>query len=92
MLHKSLTFEQYFIRPFWLGLKPIVQSTKQKQQKKRNHTGSFTKEQGKELSSNESDLESIQISSLRMKTLEENTWEGKQESDSNIEVDFTVNK
>ena len=61
-----------------------------KEAKKKNNTGSFIKET--ELCNDKSDLKFIQITSLRMKTLEEESLEEQQESDSNIEVEITMNE
>ena len=65
----------------WFGLK-LRESVKHeaKVRGKGQWYGKFTKEQETKLRSNESDLEGIQISPARMKTLEENTLKGKQDS------------
>ena len=61
-------------------------------EKRKNDTGNFAKEQEAEFNSKKSDLEGIQITVLIMKTLRENTSDEKQESVSNIGLDFTVDK
>ena len=45
-----------------------------------------------EFKSDKSDQEFIQITSLKMKTLEENSLDEQQKSDSNIEIEFTMDE
>lgn len=73
-----------------LNLDNVQSANKKKEEKKKWCRKFYIKKN--EFKSDKSDQEFIQITSLKMKTLEENSLDEQQKSDSNIEIEFTMDE